>query len=104
MNIGVIGGLIGAGMGLLGGLIGSWASIHNTTSARERRFVLKAVATLWLAGLVFFALLFLLPTPFKMLLWILYGILLPVAIIVWNRRQERIRREEKAAKQQEEGL
>jgi len=35
-----------------------------------------------------------LPMPWRFLLWIPYGILLPLGIFFWNRKQQRIREEE----------
>ena len=77
------GGLIG----LLGGIVGTWASIRNTGGPRERAFVVRACVVVWAGGIVFLA-------PWRHLLWIPYGILLPLGIITWNRAQQRIRREE----------
>ncbi|MDD5705249.1 MAG: hypothetical protein PHR35_04950 [Kiritimatiellae bacterium] len=48
----------------------------------------------WLACALFLTLMFLLPMPWRFLLWIPYGILLPVGVISLNRTQQRIRREE----------
>ena len=80
--------------GLAGGILGTWASIRNKKGPRERAFMIRACAVTWIAGLVFLALMFLLPMPWRYLLWIPYGILLPLCIITGNRRQQRIRREE----------
>lgn len=84
-------------IGLAGGVIGTWAGIRNTAGPRERAFVIKASVILWAAGAVFLTLMLLLPTPWRFLLWIPYGILLPVGIMTWNRTQQRIRNEERAA-------
>ncbi len=83
--------------GLAGGVLGTWASIRNTNGPRERAFVVKASAIMWLAGIIFLALMFTLPMPWRYLLWIPYGILLPLGIITWNRAQQRIRIEEAGA-------
>jgi len=47
----------------------------------------------WIAVSIFVAALMLLPKPYNWLLWIPYGIALPLAIIRWNRRQMEIRNE-----------
>lgn len=94
VNPGLVGGLAGCLIGLVGGLIGTRASIRNTSGPRERAFVVRASIVFWSAGIVFLALLILLPTPWRFLMWIPFGILLPLGIIRWNRTQQRIRREE----------
>lgn len=94
MNAGLIGGIAGCVVGAIGGVIGTWASIRNTSGPRERGFTIKASAIGWTAGIVFLVLLFLLPSPWRFLLWVPYGILLALGIVFWNRTQERIRREE----------
>jgi drug/metabolite transporter (DMT)-like permease len=94
MNAGLIGGLLGCALGLAGGLIGTWASIKNTNGPRERAFTIRAAVIGWTAGVVFLALLLFLTTPWRFLLWLAYGILLPLGILTWNRKQQRIRRQE----------
>jgi hypothetical protein len=97
MNAGLIGGLIGCAIGLMGGLLGTYATIHNTNGPRERRFTIRASLVGWLLGALFLAGLFLLSSPYRYLLWIPYGILLPLGIRYWNREQMRIRQEEAQA-------
>ncbi|MDY0358098.1 MAG: hypothetical protein RBR19_19615 [Sedimentisphaerales bacterium] len=94
---GWIGGVLGVVLGLAGGAIGTYYSIRNTNGPRERRFMVRAVGVTWVGGLLFLALLFLLPSPWRFQLWIPYGILLPVGILLGNRRQQQIRREEAPA-------
>ncbi len=94
MNAGLIGGVIGGLVGLIGGVIGTWASIRNTNGPRERSFVIKAAVVVWTCGLVFLAMLLLLTSPWRFLLWVPYGVLLPLGIIQGNRRLQRIRQEE----------
>ena len=91
---GWIGGIVGGLLGLAGGIIGTYFSIKNTNGPRERAFMVRAAAVCWVAILVFLALLLTLPNPYRWLLWIPYGILLPLAIIYGNRRQQAIRQEE----------
>jgi hypothetical protein len=49
----------------------------------------------WIAVSIFVAVLMLLPKPYNWLLWIPYGIALPLTIIRWNKKQIEIRNEEK---------
>lgn len=97
MNAGVVGGIAGCVIGLAGGLVGTYATIHNTSGPRERRFTVRAAVIGWLACLVFLAGLFFLPNPYRFFMWIPYGILLPLGINRWNREQMRIRQEESRA-------
>lgn len=94
MNPGWIGGIAGAAIGIIGGTIGTAASIRNTSSPRKRAVAVRASIILWTAGILFLVLLFLLPMPWRFLLWIPYSILLPLGIITWNRTAQRIREEE----------
>jgi len=93
-TMGLIGGIAGTAIGCLGGIIGTYFSIKNTKSHRERVFMIKFCATAWLALMVFLAWLMFLPTPFKYLAWIPYGIGLPVGIRYCNRRLLEIRKSE----------
>jgi phosphotransferase system glucose/maltose/N-acetylglucosamine-specific IIC component len=94
MSAGLWGGIIGMALGLMGGIVGTYYSIKNTHGPRERRLMVKAAVVTWLAGGLFLFLLFVLPGPYKWLLWVPYGILLPVGIITVNKRQAKIRSEE----------
>ncbi len=91
---GLIGGIAGGLIGLTGGIIGTYFSIKNTGGPLERSFMIKAAFVCWTAGLIFLALLFLLPNPYRWFLWIPYGILLPLGVIYGNRKQQDIRTRE----------
>jgi hypothetical protein len=45
---GISGAVLGPLLGILGGMLGTWASIHNTQSPRERRFMIRSSILLWL--------------------------------------------------------
>jgi Ca2+/Na+ antiporter len=94
MNTGLIGGIVGSVIGLAGGIIGTYFSIKNTNGPRERAFMIRASVICLVAILLFLALLFALPNPYKWFMWIPYGILLPLGIVYWNRKQQRIRQDE----------
>ena len=96
MNGGLIGGIIGGVMGLLGGALGTYLSIKNTKGPVERTFMIKAAACMWVGVAFFLLLLFLLPKPYDWMLWIPYGVLLPVSIIYINIRLKRIRKQDTA--------
>lgn len=86
-------GLVGAAIGVAGGLFGTYASIRATQSDRERAFVARASIVMWIAIIVFVALLAAVPNRHRHLLWIPYAIGLPVGITYWSRTQLRIRQE-----------
>lgn len=86
MDPGLIGGIVGGLGGLAGGVIGTYFSIKNTKGPRSRAFMVRASIVAWIAVSVFLTLLLLLPNPYRHLLWIPYGILLPLGIIRVNRR------------------
>lgn len=94
MSSGWVGGIAGGLLGLLGGIIGTYFSIRNTNGPRERAFMVKASAVCWCGIVLFLGLMFLLPNPYRQLLWIPYAILLPLGIVYGNRAEQRIRREE----------
>ena len=94
MHPGAIGGIIGSIAGLAGGIIGTYFSIKNTNGPRERAFMIKASLIAWISVLVFSGLMFALPNSYRYFLWIPYGILLPLAIVTGNRKQQKIRQEE----------
>ncbi len=95
MNRGLILGILGSVIGLAGGIIGSYLSIKNTNGPKEKVFVKKAVLGFWIGIIVFLIFLLIIPVPYNNIMWIVYGILLPITIIYFNKRQEKIRKEEK---------
>ena len=96
MNTAIIGGLIGSIFGIAGGLIGTYYSIKNTKGPLERAFMIKASIIAWVAIIIFLTLIFLLPNPYQLWLWVPYGILLPLGIIKLNKRVAEIREMESA--------
>lgn len=91
---GIIGGMAGSILGVLGGVIGTWFSIRNTNGPEERAFMVRVSGVAWLAIGLFLVFLLLLPRPWNMLMWVPYGILLPLSIKYINRRQQEIRGQE----------
>ena len=94
MNAGLIGGIIGGILGITGGMIGTWCSIKNTKGPKERAFMIKASAAFWIFGILFITLLFILPSPYKWLLWLPYGILFPFSIRFVNKKLIQIKQDE----------
>jgi hypothetical protein len=93
-TMGWYGGMAGGAIGVMGGLLGTAVSIINARSPAERSFVIRAAVVVWACMVAFLLGLWLLPTPYRFLMWIPYSILLPLGIRYGNRRQEEIRRGE----------
>lgn len=93
MSAGLIGGRIGGAIGLAGGLFGASRSYCASRGPRERRFVICVVVALLVFIAAFLALLFLFPRH-RPLIFVPYLLVLPVIIILVNRRQLGIRSEE----------
>jgi Ca2+/Na+ antiporter len=104
MNYALIGGIVGGILGLTGGLVGTYFSIKNTSGPREKAFMIKTSIFMWIFGITFLLLFFILPMPWRFLLWIPYSIILPLFIILGNRAQQRIKQEESQQKEQKEPL
>lgn len=95
---GVIGGIGGSVLGVAAGIIGTYYSISKTDGPRERAFVVKSAVACWIAVAIFVGLIFLLPNPYRWLIWAPYAIALPIWIRYANRTQQQIREDESAAK------
>ena len=94
MDIGLMGGIIGGIFGVAGGIFGTYFSIRNTAGPKERSFMIRMAACTWIAVTLFLLGLFLIPKPYNWLMWIPYGILLPLGIRWSNLHQQQIRTEE----------
>ncbi len=96
MNAGTIGGILGTIFGIAGGVIGTYCSIKNTKGPLERAFMIKASVIAWIAITIFLVLMFVVPNPYRLWLWVPYGILLSLGIIKLNKRVAEIREIENA--------
>ena len=99
MDAGTAGGIIGGILGFAGGAIGTYASIKNTAGPRERQFMVRTAIAVWVLITLFLVLLFVLPNPYRWLIWIPYGVALPLAIVCLNRKQQAIRSDEQRTRQ-----
>ena len=97
MNAVLLGVIVGCVLGVFGGALGTYFSIKNTDGPRERRFMVQFAIIAWVAVTAFLVGLLMLPRPYNFLLWIPYGIALPLGIGWCNRRQRAIRGEESVA-------
>jgi hypothetical protein len=95
----MVGGIVGGILGLAGGAVGTYASIKNTAGQRERQFMVRTAVVTWVMVTLFVVLLFVLPSPYRWLIWIPYGVALPLAIVSLNRKQQAIRLEEQRTRQ-----
>ena len=93
-TIGLIGGVIGSIIGVAGGAIGTHLSIKNTKGPIERSFMIKLAVGGWIFIASFLAVILFVPVQFKTAVWVLYSVLLPLAIILGNRKLQQIRSEE----------
>ncbi len=91
MDTSLTAGLVGAAFGILGGIAGTYFSIHNTKTPTERRFMVLASIGIWVGVSGFLGLLFLLPSAWRWVAWLLYAVILPLAIRDINRRQKALR-------------
>ncbi len=91
MDPSYIPGIFGGAIGVLGGAIGTYYSIKNTNGPRERQFMIRCSVVVWVFVTGFLVGLFLIPAPYKWLLWIPYGVGLTMGIRFVNNQQQRIR-------------
>ena len=94
--VGLVGGIAGSVIGVLGGLIGTYFSIKNTNGPGERAFMIRGAVLCWLGLTAFLAVLFLVPRPWNLLLWVVYAPALMLFVRWGNRGQARVRAEEGA--------
>ena len=97
MDQGLFWAIVGSLIGVLGGVIGTYFSIRNTSGPRERAFMIRVAVVAWIAITAFLLGLLMVPRPFNFLLWVPYGLALPLGIGWCNRRQQTIRAEEAAS-------
>ena len=76
---------------ILGGALATAVSLANTRGPRERAFVAKVCAGGWVAAIALVAGLVLIPRPFGFLLWLPFGIAVPLALTKARRHQQQIR-------------
>lgn len=92
LDTGLVGGIIGGLAGLAGGIYGTLRSIQSTKGPLERACMIKASLIAWVSIIVFIALMFLVPSPYRHLLWIPYGVLMSLGTVRLNKRVGEVRR------------
>ena len=83
---GWIGGIAGSVIGVAGGAVGTYFSIARARGEAARAFMIRCAIVVWIVGLAFVAGVLLLPSPWRFLIWLPYGVVLPLGIIHINRR------------------
>jgi len=93
--IGLAGGILGGGLiGLAGGIVGLYFSIKRTNGPRERAFMILVGAGCCAFIILFLGLTYILPSPYRYILWLPYTILLLFCVIIGNKAQMKIRKKE----------
>jgi hypothetical protein len=93
-HYGFIGAVIGCVLGVAGGGIGTYFSIKNAIGPRQRKFMIKAAVFSWISLAVFLGLLLGLPFPYGFIMWVPYGIFLPIGITYLNKRLYQLQMED----------
>lgn len=94
MDAVMAGVILGVAAGAIGGIVGTAASIRNTNSPRERAFVIRCAAVMWIAVILLLVGMEWLPRPMGTLLLVGMFLVLFPAITRLNAVQQRIRRED----------
>lgn len=89
-----IGGIAGGIIGVAGGIVGTYYSIKNTSSSRERAFMIKISILFWVVMIIFLGLLLFLPSPYRYFIWLPYSVVLFLFIRLGNRNQQKIREQD----------
>ena len=90
-------GLIGSVIGVLGGIVGTYLGIKRVANDVQRKFMIRCAVFVWIFVLAFVALLIFLPAPWKYIIFVPYGIGLPIAIIWGNKRLAQLNENSKSA-------
>jgi len=85
-TVGMIGGIAGGVLGVVGGAVGTYFSISRAKGDAARAFMIKISVVGWIVVSVFVAAVLLLPPPWKHLVWVPYGLFLPLGIGYVNKR------------------
>jgi hypothetical protein len=87
----IIAGIIGCVLGCVGGAIGTYFRIKNTKGPLERKFMIKAAIVSWVTVTIFLGLLIGLPFPYGFIMWVPYGLFLPLGGRYTNMRLHQLR-------------
>ncbi len=87
-------GICGGVLGTMGGVLGTYLSIKSAKGPIERAFIKKSAVIAWATVSVFLGLLFTLPKPYNLLMWIPYGVTMLIGIPKLRRKHTEIRRSE----------
>jgi zinc transporter ZupT len=62
------GAILGSALGIFGGVFGTWASIRNTRTPAERRFMIRCSLVVWAGVMLFLVALLVVPQSYNYLL------------------------------------
>ena len=71
---------------LVGGTVGTVCTVQRARGSCERRLLLWICASLWLAAIVFVVGILSIPRPFGVLLWVPYGVGVPIGVSFFRGR------------------
>ena len=87
-------GIIGGIIGILGGILGTACAIVSTQGPKERAFVVKAAAIVWLVVSFYVGLLWITPYPYRWLLVGMYIVGMLIGVRKLRKKHTEIRRQE----------
>jgi len=96
-TIGMIGGIVGGVLGVVGGAVGTYFSISRAKGDAARAFMIKSSVVGWIVVSIFVAAILLLPPPWKHLVWVPYGLFLPLGIGYVNKRLAKLESKDETA-------
>ncbi len=87
-----VGPVLGMTAGLLGGGIGTWMTIRRAAGPRQRKEAIRFSVLIWALVAALLVGLALLSGPWRHVLWLPYGLILPAVILWGNQRFQAARR------------
>src|SRR5262249_20668517 len=87
----LMGAVAGGVIGVLGGVFGTWMSLRGARSPAERAVLWPWIVACWVGVALFCVLAFVLPSPYRYLIWIAYVPLLVLGILRCNAQLARLR-------------
>ena len=91
---GIIGAIFGLILGIGGTVFGTWCGIRSTKGPREHKMMVRGSIIILGGVLLFCALAFVLPGPYRYFIWIPYGLLMTLGIVKFEHLRRRVRKEE----------
>lgn len=86
-TLGLIGGIAGCVIGVGGGLFGTYCAVKNAKTPAARRVTIRFSIAIWALVSTLLLLLYLLPFPYRGLVFLPYGIALGLLVRRGNREE-----------------